>query len=105
MKPVLALVGAHLLLGVILLAIEATHGINDQDPSFAVALLFHGLNYPAVRLLRSLGMTPGIAAGLLTGIVQWAVLGAALAVAWRAVRNFANKGKEPKARTALRGEE
>jgi hypothetical protein len=44
----LFLVGAHVLLGLSLLVIEATHGINDQDASFAVALVFHYLNLPSV---------------------------------------------------------
>lgn len=89
MKMVIVLVGAHVLLGVALLAVAATHGINDRDASFALALLFHGLNFPAVWLLRLRGPEPGIAAVLLAGIVQWAVIGAALAGAWRAVRGFA----------------
>ncbi|MBM4157146.1 MAG: hypothetical protein FJ221_19305 [Lentisphaerae bacterium] len=95
MRTALAFVGAHLLLGVCLLAIEATHGINDQDASFAVALLFRGLNYPTVRLLRLLGAEPGIAAVLLAGIVPWALLGAAVATAWRAVRGRAELPAAP----------
>lgn len=91
MRPVLILVAAHLVLGGALLLVEATHGVNDQDPSFALALLFHGLNYPTVRLLRLCGAEPAIATVLLAGIVPWAVLGAALAAAWRAGRGLARR--------------
>lgn len=91
MRLALAFVGVHLLLGACLLAIEATHGIDDQDASFALALLFHGLNYPTVLLLRLRGAGPGIAAVLLAGIVQWALLGAAVATVWRAVRGRADR--------------
>lgn len=77
-KLALFFVGGHLLLGLILLSIEATHGINDQDASFAIALLFHYLNAPTVWLLRSLGGTPAIILVLLVGIVQW--VGLALAI-------------------------
>jgi hypothetical protein len=79
------LVGAHLLLGGVLLVIEATHGINDQDASFAVVLLFHSLNFPSVWLLRWLGATPGIIAVLLVGIVQWTALAAVIGGGYRAI--------------------
>ncbi len=91
MKAAIILVGAHLLLGAVLLVVAATHGINDQDASYALALLFHGLNYPTVLLLRLRGSDPGIAAVLLAGIVPWAILGAALSAAWRAVRHRAKR--------------
>jgi hypothetical protein len=79
----LVFIGAHLLLGMILLAIEATHGINDQDASFAVALLFHGLNYPVVWLLRCVGIAPGMIVVLLAGIAQWALAAMVVAGGYR----------------------
>jgi hypothetical protein len=79
------LVGAHLLLGGALLVIEATHGINDQDASFAVALLYHYLNFPSFWLLRGMGGPPGIASVLLVGIVQWITLAAVLGGGYRAI--------------------
>ena len=77
-------VGGHLLLGLILLGIEAAHGINDQDASFAVAILFHYLNLPTVWVLQSLRVTPEIILVLLAGIVQWAIIGLATAALNRA---------------------
>ena len=89
MKTVLKLagwlVGAHLLLGGALLVIEATHGINDQDASFVVALLFHYLNFPTVWLLRWMGIVPGIMAVLLVGTVQWITLAALIGGGYRAI--------------------
>lgn len=79
------LVGAHLLLGGALLVIEATHGIDDQDASFAVAFLFHSLNFPSVWLLRGFGVAPGIMAVLLVGIVQWITLAAVIGGGYRAI--------------------
>lgn len=86
LRTFLVLVGGHLVLGATLLAIEATHGINDQDASFAVAIAFHYLNLPTIWLLR-LGDSgpPPIAVVLAMGIVQWTgialVTGAALHIA------------------------
>ncbi|MBI5396266.1 MAG: hypothetical protein HZA91_13300 [Verrucomicrobia bacterium] len=98
-KLALALVGAHLLLGAILMVIKATHGINDQDASFAVALLFHYLNFPSVWGLRSVaGADPGIIAVLLAGIVQWAALAAVVVGGYRAIAGRADA--DSKQRTA-----
>ena len=36
LRLVMFLVGGHLLFGLILIVIETTHGINDQDLSFFV---------------------------------------------------------------------
>ena len=66
---------AHLLLGFLLLMINALHGINDQDVSFAIAMLFHYANYPTVWMLRLFGVNPSIGATLVAGIVQWGVIG------------------------------
>ncbi|MFA5189488.1 MAG: hypothetical protein WC740_02120 [Verrucomicrobiia bacterium] len=90
MKLAFLLVGAHLLLGATLLVIEATHGINDQDASFAVALLFHYLNLPSVWLLRFIGAAPGVIAVLLAGIVQWAALAAVVVGGYRAIAGRAD---------------
>ena len=80
-------VGGHLLLGLILLGIEATHGINDQDASFAVAILFHYLNLPTVWVLQSLRVTPEIILVLLAGTVQWAIIGLTTAALYQAFRS------------------
>lgn len=66
---------AHLLLGFLLLLINALHGINDQDVSFAIAMLFHYANYPTVWMLRLFGVNPSIGATLAAGIMQWGVIG------------------------------
>jgi hypothetical protein len=100
----LYLVGGHLLLSMVLLVIVATHGISDQDASFAVAMLYHGLNLPSVWVLGIIGGAPDkqIVLVFLMGIVQWA--GVALMIAavchafrfgLRAVTGQAAKTSEP----------
>jgi hypothetical protein len=73
LKLALFLVCGHLLLGVILMGIAATHGINDQDASFAVAMLFRCLNLPTVWALGTAGgaIESRIVLILFVGIVQW----------------------------------
>ena len=97
------LVGAHLLSGVVLLVIEATHGINDQDASFAAALLFHYLNFPSVWLLRWMGVAPGIIAVLLVGIVQWTALAAVIGGGYRAIAGRTNPAARRRAAFAQGG--
>ena len=87
LKLALLFVGGHLLLGLVLLAVEAIHGINDQDASFAVAILFHYLNLPTVWVLRLLGGTPEIILVLLVGIVQWAGLALTIAAVYYVFRS------------------
>lgn len=79
-------IGVHLLLGVLLLAINVLHGINDQDISFVIAMLFHAANYPTVGVLRLFGVNPSIGAVLLAGVVQWGVLGAGVGAVVRSLR-------------------
>lgn len=82
---VLAFLAAHLLLGGGLLVIGAVHGINDQDASFAVAMLFRALNFPVILALRFIGADPTIPAVLLAGMAQWAALGLMAGAAWHAM--------------------
>lgn len=84
-KLALLFVSGHLLLGLTLLGIEAGHGINDQDASFAVAILFHCLNLPTIAMLRSLHVAPGIPVVLLGGIAQWTVMGVATGAIYRSL--------------------
>ena len=48
LKVALVLVGGHLLFGAVLLVVDAIHGINDEDFSFALALLFYSM-YPTAH--------------------------------------------------------
>ena len=86
-KLVLILVGLHVLLGLCLLVVEAIHGINDQDASFALALAFHYLNLPSVWLLRSISDPPAIILVLLVGVGQWAALASVIAVVFHTSRS------------------
>lgn len=94
-RPILMLaicfVGVHLLLGVLLLMINATHGINDQDISFAIAMLFHMANYPTVCVLRLVSVNPSIGATLVTGVVQWGVIGAGVGAVVRSLRRSGSR--------------
>ena len=94
-RPILMLticsVGVHLLLAVLLLVINATHGINDQDISFAIAMLFHTANYPTVWVLRLFGVNPSIGAILVVGVVQWGVIGAGVGAVIRSLRRSGSR--------------
>lgn len=99
---IVILVGGHLVLGLALLSIEAIHGINDQDASFLVALLFHYLNLPTIWMLRSMGTRPGVGMVVVVGIAQWIslalIVGIVLATArrtFRATTGCARKTAEP----------
>lgn len=93
-KVTLCFLAFHLLLGGALLGVEAVHGINDQDASFALAMLFRLLNHPTVLALRLVGADPTIPSVLLAGMVQWAALGLAAGAAWRAVTRGARPSTE-----------
>ena len=106
LRTIVVLVGGHLVLGLALLSIEAIHGINDQDASFAVAMLFRYLNLPSIWLLESMGSEPRIAAVIAVGIAQWVGLGLAIGVllrissaAFRVVTGRTTKTTEPTAST------
>ena len=75
LKVVLWLVAGHLLFGAVLLVVDAVHGVNDQDFSFALFLLFYYLNYSGVLLLRCMGVELSIVLLILAGLVQWIVIG------------------------------
>ena len=68
----------HLLLGTVLLIIDAVHGVNDQDFSFAVALLFYYLNWPAAQGLHWMGVELTIMRLMLAGLPIWFGLGGVL---------------------------
>jgi hypothetical protein len=80
------LVGGHLLLGLALIVTEATHGINDQDPSFALALLVHYMNLPSVWLLNWLRVPSSVIPVVLTGFFQWAIIAFAMAAIYHSFR-------------------
>lgn len=90
-KLALVLVGAHLLLGAIFLAIEATHGINDRDISFAIALLFYYLNFLPVLALRSMGINPASIVVLLAGIAQWVMLAILVSIGYHVMKRSTGK--------------
>ncbi len=74
LKVALVLVGGHLLFGAVLLVVDAVHGINDQDFSFALSLLFYYANYPGVWLLNCMGVELSVVLLILAGLPQWIVL-------------------------------
>jgi hypothetical protein len=81
-------VGIHLILGFTLLGINVTHGINDQDASFALAIIFHFLNLPTVWALRHAGYTPEMLQVFLVGVVQWAIIVFASATVYHAFKSI-----------------
>ena len=93
-KMIVGLLAAHLLLGGGLLVIGAVHGINDQDASFAVVMLFRALNHPTVLALRAARANPTIPLVLLAGMAQWAVLGLAAGAAWHVMARGAKPSPE-----------
>ena len=74
MKYAVFLVGGHLLLGLSLAITEATHGINDQDPSFLLMMVVYQLNRPTTWFLSLVGLPMSTALLVLIGILQWSVL-------------------------------
>jgi len=83
----LYLVGGHLVLGVILIITEMTHGIDDMDSTYLIALLVHYLNLPTRWVLESLRVTPEIFTVVLAGTLQWASLAVALAAVHYAIKS------------------
>lgn len=83
-KIVVLMVGGHLLLSLVLVAIDATVGIDDQGASFAVAFVFYCLNLPVIWLLR-LGSSaaPPIAVVALIGIAQWTAVAVVVRSLWQ----------------------
>ena len=61
----------HVLLGAVVLTVDAVHGINDQDVSYAIALLFYYFNWLAVQGLERLGIELTIVRMILAGLVPW----------------------------------
>jgi len=74
LKVALVLVGGHLLFGFTLLVIDKVHGINDQDFSFALSLLYYYLNYSAVWLIRCIKAETSISLLILMAMPQWIFL-------------------------------
>jgi len=72
------LVGANLLLVLALFVTEATHGINDQDASFALAMLVYTLNKPAIWAFEPLGITSEAWTLLAGGTLQWGLVSAVI---------------------------
>jgi hypothetical protein len=66
----LLLVGAHVLLGLILVVTDASQGINDQKASFALSLVVYYLNLPTVWLLHFLRLPTGVVPVVVAGILQ-----------------------------------
>ena len=88
LKFILFFVGIHLLLGVTLIITEAIHGINDQDPSYALALFVYYANIPSVWLLNTLGVTIGSVSIVLTGCIQWTVVALIIAGVYYGVKSI-----------------
>ena len=90
LKVALVLLGGHLLFGVLLLIVDAVHGVNDQDFSFALWLAFYYLNYSGVLLLRWIG--PGLSPGLLilAALPQWLAISAIITAAIRIFKSTRN---------------
>ena len=74
LKVALVLVGGHLLFGAVLLVVDAIHGINDEDFSFALALLFYYLNFSGWWLLKCMGAELNVVLLILAGLPQWIAL-------------------------------
>ena len=93
----LLLVGAHVLLGLILIVTEASQGINDQRASFALALVVYYLNLPTVWLLHFLRLPTGVVPVVAAGILQWTILAFAIATVYCGLR-FKLGSKSPNVR-------
>ena len=74
LKVALVLVGGHLLFGAVLLVVDAVHGINDENFSFVLALLFYYLNFSGWWLLKYMGAELNVVLLILAGLPQWILL-------------------------------
>ena len=74
LKVALVLVGGHLLFGALLLVVDAAYGINDENFSFVLALLFYYLNFSGWWLLKYIGVELNVVLLILAGLPQWIVL-------------------------------
>ncbi len=74
LKVALVLVGGHLLFGAVLLVVDAVHGINDENFSFVLVLLFYYLNFSGWWLLKCMGAELNVVLMILAGLPQWIVL-------------------------------
>lgn len=81
LKVGLVLVGGHLLFASLMFLIEALHGVNDQNFSFALALIFYYLNYGTQMVLERMGIETSLMLLFLGGLVQWSALSAAIGAA------------------------
>ena len=70
----LVLVGGHLLFAAVLLIIDTVHGVNDQDFSFVLWLLYYYLNYSAVWLLKCMEIELSFMSIVLMGLPLWILL-------------------------------
>ncbi len=70
LKVALVMVGGHLLFGAALLVI----GINDQNFSLVLNLLYYYINYPAVWLHNFITPTINLGLFILLGLPQWIIL-------------------------------
>jgi hypothetical protein len=86
LKVVLVIVGGYVTLGTALILVDAIHGINDQDPSFVLWLLVLFMNKPTVWVLDALDVSIRPTPVVLAGIVQWAVIGCAVAAVWNSLK-------------------
>ena len=74
LKVALVLVGVHLLFGAVLLVVDAVHGINDENFSFVLVLLFSYLNFSGWWLLKFMGAEFNIVLMIIAALPQWIAL-------------------------------
>jgi hypothetical protein len=74
LKVALVLVGGHLLFGAVLLVVDAVYGINDENFSFVLVLLFSYLNFSGWWLLKFMGAEFNVVLMILAGLPQWIAL-------------------------------
>ena len=88
-KAAVFIVGVNLMLVFALFLTEATHGINDQDASFLLAMIVYTLNKPAISAFQSLGVASEMWTLVVGGTIQWAAVSAFVALIIGAVRSKA----------------
>lgn len=101
LKFVLAFIGVHLLLALALIVTDVIHGVNDMDASFLLWLLVYYGNLPSVFLLEALDLFLGDTSMLFTcvfilfaGIVQWAVVGFTVGMAWHVLKMIVRTARQ-----------
>ena len=86
LKLLLWIVGIHTILWILFGLILSTTGIDDQSPTFLVAVIVYYVDVPARQVLDWCGMSTNELNVFFFGTIQWAMIALLLAGGYGALR-------------------